>query len=62
MKAYGVPKIFGNMETPTAKSDASGYVRYDGSKLGTGMSGVSNVSTGGGSGFGGGGTFGQYRK
>lgn len=62
MKAYGVPKIFGNMETPTAKSDASGYVRYDGSKLGTGMSGVSNVSTGASSGLGGGGTFGQYRK
>jgi hypothetical protein len=60
MKAYGVPKIFGNMETGTAKSDASGFVRYDGSKLGTGMSGVSNPA--GNSGFGGGGTFGQYRK
>lgn len=74
MKAYGVPKIFGANSGHTGEGSSGGqvnYMRYDGSKVPTGVgaggvggggsvAGSSNVSAGG---FGGaGGSYGLYQQ
>jgi serine/threonine protein kinase len=57
MKAYGVPKIFGANNSYTGDTNGgSNYMRYDGSKMPTGVSGGGSIAGGGSvSGYGGGG-------
>lgn len=59
MKAYGVPKIFGSNNSYAGESTGNSnvnYMRYDGSKVPTGVNGGGSIAGGGSvSGYGGGG-------